>query len=70
MTPAVANFVLVRFAAKPKDAGAAFGFLQARGIVTRQMGAYGLPEHLRITVGLEDEMRAVTASLADFLGSP
>ena len=38
--------------------------------VTRQMGAYGLPEHLRITVGLEDEMRAVTASLADFLGSP
>jgi histidinol-phosphate aminotransferase len=70
VTPAVANFVLVRFAAKPKDAGAAFGFLQARGIVTRQMGAYGLPEHLRITVGLEDEMRAVTASLADFLGSP
>jgi histidinol-phosphate aminotransferase len=66
VTPAVANFLLVRFPAKPKDAVAAFAFLQSRGIVTRTMGAYGLPEHLRITIGLEDEMRAVVAALADF----
>jgi histidinol-phosphate/aromatic aminotransferase/cobyric acid decarboxylase-like protein len=31
------------------------------------MGAYGLPEHIRISVGTEDEMRAVVATLADFL---
>lgn len=68
VTPAVANFVLVRFAAPPRDAGAAFSFLQARGILTRKMGAYGLPEHLRISVGLEEEMRAVVATLAEFLG--
>jgi len=70
VTPAVANFVLVRFPAKPKDADAAFGFLQSRGIVTRKMGAYGLPEHLRISIGLEDEMRAVVAALADFQRTP
>jgi histidinol-phosphate aminotransferase len=70
VTPAVANFVLVHFPAKPKDAGAAWNFLKARGILTRQMGAYGLPEHVRITVGLEEEMRAVVAALADFLKAP
>jgi histidinol-phosphate aminotransferase len=66
-TPAVANFVLVHFGAKPGDSAAAFAFLKSRGILTRRMGAYGLPEHIRITVGLEEEMRAVVASLADFL---
>ena len=67
VTPSVANFVLVRFPAAPRDAGAALEFLKARGILTRKMGAYGLPEHIRISVGTEDEMRAVVATLADFL---
>jgi histidinol-phosphate aminotransferase len=70
VTPAVANFVLVRFAGKPKDADAAFAFLQSRGILVRKMGAYGLPEHLRISIGLEDEMRAVANALAEFQRSP
>jgi len=69
-TAAVANFVLARFPAKPKDAGAAWGFLKSRGILTRKMGAYGLPEHLRISIGLEDEMRAVVAALGEFLAAP
>jgi histidinol-phosphate aminotransferase len=63
----VANFVLVRFPAAPRNSEAAFAFLKARGILTRQMLAYGLPEHLRITIGTEEEMRAVVAALADFL---
>ncbi len=67
VTPAVANFVLVHFGAKPADSTAAFAFLQSRGILTRRMGAYGLPEHIRITIGLEEEMRAVVAAIADFL---
>jgi histidinol-phosphate aminotransferase len=67
VTPSVANFVLVRFPAAPRDAGAALEFLKARGILTRKMSAYGLPEHIRISVGTEDEMRAVVATLADFL---
>jgi histidinol-phosphate aminotransferase len=70
LTPAIANFVLVHFGAGRKGSDAAWSFLQARGILTRKMGAYGLPEHVRITVGLEEEMRAVVAALADFLKSP
>jgi len=63
------NFVLVRFDAEPnRNAAAADAFLKARGIIARGMAAYGLPESLRITIGLEDEMRAVVAALAEFRG--
>jgi histidinol-phosphate aminotransferase len=67
VTPSVANFVLVRCPAAPRDADAAFAFLQARGILTRKMVAYGLAGYLRISIGTEEEMRAVVAALADFL---
>jgi len=61
------NFVLVRFAAEPdRNAAAADAFLKARGIIARGMAAYGLPESLRITIGLADEMRAVVAAIAEF----
>jgi histidinol-phosphate aminotransferase len=65
----VCNFVLVRFPTQAgRDAPAADAFLKARGIIARRMDAYGLPESLRITIGLEDEMRAAVAALADFVG--
>jgi histidinol-phosphate/aromatic aminotransferase/cobyric acid decarboxylase-like protein len=31
------------------------------------MGGYGLPQHLRITIGTGDEMEAVAASLTEFM---
>lgn len=68
--PSVANFVLVSFAGQPSgkdDAEAARQFLKARGILVRQMGAYGLADCLRITIGLAPQMEAVAAALADFL---
>jgi histidinol-phosphate aminotransferase len=68
LTPAVANFVLARFPAPPKDADAAWDFLRGRGILVRKVGIYHLPDCLRITVGTEDEMRAVVAALKEFLG--
>ena len=49
------------------NADAAFGFLQARGILTRKMGGYGLPHHLRITIGTGEEMEKVAAALAEFM---
>jgi histidinol-phosphate aminotransferase len=67
VTPAVANFVLVRFPAAPHDAAAAFAYLKSRGILTRLVGAYGLPEWLRITIGTAEEMRVVVAAVGDFL---
>ncbi|HYU11054.1 MAG TPA: histidinol-phosphate transaminase, partial [Stellaceae bacterium] len=70
LTPSVGNFVLPRFPDDPRhNAAAAFTFLQSRGILTRQMGAYGLPQHLRITIGTGEEMEAVAAALADFMAA-
>ncbi|HVC57687.1 MAG TPA: histidinol-phosphate transaminase [Stellaceae bacterium] len=67
-TPSVGNFVLPHF---PDDrrhnADAACDFLQSRGILVRKMGAYGLPQHLRITIGTGEEMESVAATLAEFM---
>ncbi|MDB5409701.1 MAG: hisC, partial [Rhodospirillales bacterium] len=69
VNPSAANFVLVRFPdAASHNAVAAREFLQSRGILTRGMHSYGLPAWLRITIGLEDEMRIVVDEIAAFLG--
>ena len=66
--PSVANFVLVRFSPDgDRSAAAASAHLETHGILARPMAAYGLPECLRISVGLEDENHAVVRSLAEFL---
>ena len=70
LTPSVGNFVLPRFPDEPRhNADAAFAFLQSRGILTRQMGAYGLPQCLRITIGTGEEMKAVAAALGEFMAA-
>ncbi|HTV46626.1 MAG TPA: histidinol-phosphate transaminase [Stellaceae bacterium] len=69
LTPSVANFVLPRFPEEPgRDAEAAFAFLRSRGILTRQMDGYGLPQHLRITIGTGKEMEQVASVLGEFMG--
>lgn len=69
LTPSVGNFVLPQFPDDPaRNADAAFAFLQSRGILTRKMGGYGLPQHLRITIGTGEEMETVAAALAEFMG--
>lgn len=66
--PSVANFLLVRFPEAPsRNADAANRFLNERGILPRKVASYGLPDCLRITIGKEDEMRAVVAALSDFM---
>src|SRR5438477_569403 len=70
LTPSVGNFVLARFPDESRrNADAAFAFLQSRGILVRQMGGYGLPAHLRITIGTGPEMQAVAAALAEFMAA-
>jgi histidinol-phosphate aminotransferase len=69
VNPGVANFVLVKFGPAPKDAATAQEFLKSRFILVRQVGAYHLPQYLRITVGTADENRAVVAALAEFVGT-
>ena len=68
VTPSVANFVLIRFAQTPgRTAKDADEFLVRRGLILRAVGAYGLPDCLRMTVGTEEANRLVVAALADFL---
>jgi histidinol-phosphate aminotransferase len=69
-TASVGNFVLPRFPDEPRrNAEAAYDFLHARGILTRKMGAYGLPQYLRITIGTGEEMEILAAALAEFMAA-
>jgi histidinol-phosphate aminotransferase len=68
VTPSVANFLLIHFPqAEGRTAQEANDFLAARGLVLRQVGAYKLPNALRMTVGTEEPNRLVVAALRDFL---
>ena len=68
VVPSVGNFVLVRFPDEPgRDAASAMAFLNSRGIIPRGTASAGIPDGVRITVGLEDEMRTVADAVADFL---
>ncbi len=68
--PSVANFLLVEFPREPgRDARAAEAWLERHGIIPRAMGAYGLPDALRISIGLEADNRRVVEVLAAFLHS-
>ena len=60
--PSVGNFVLARFA-DATAARSAYDFLLSRGVITRLMGGYGLPDSLRITIGLDSELKAVLDGL-------
>ena len=69
VTPSVANFLLIHFPdVKGKTAKEADAFLTKRGLILRQVGAYHLPNALRMSVGTEEANRLVVKALADFLG--
>ena len=67
--PSQTNFVLVGFPSEgARTARAAEDFLAGRGILVRGLANYRLPNHLRITVGLEEHNRALADALAAFMG--
>ena len=70
VVPSVGNFLLVGF---PRDAGRtaaeADTYLAAHGLVLRAVTAYGLPGHLRLTVGTEEANRLVVDTLRRFLAA-
>jgi histidinol-phosphate aminotransferase len=68
VVPSGANFVLARFPTTPgKTAAEAEAFLAHRGLIVRGVANYGLPNALRITIGLESHNRALVEHLAAFL---
>jgi len=58
-----ANFIL----ADVGDGRAVFDKLLRHGVIVRPVGGYGLPRHIRISVGLEEENRKLIAALAQVL---
>jgi histidinol-phosphate aminotransferase len=66
VTPSVANFLLLGFK-DTRSAARADDFLGARGFILRAMGAYHLPDCLRLTVGTEEANRGVVDALAAFM---
>jgi histidinol-phosphate aminotransferase len=65
ITPSEGNFVLADLRT-PARADAADTHLRGRGVIVRRVGGYGLPQCLRITVGLEEENDRLIDALASF----
>ena len=64
--PSHGNFVL----AKVGNAESVYPRLLAQGVIVRPVANYGLPEWLRISVGLESENARLLAALGSALGPP
>jgi histidinol-phosphate aminotransferase len=58
--PSRGNFITVRVGA---GAAAIYGRLLRAGIIVRPITGYGMPEHLRVTVGLPEHNRRLLAEL-------
>jgi histidinol-phosphate aminotransferase len=63
--PSQGNFVLALFP-DAETARQAFLALRAKGLLVREMHGYGIPQGLRISIGLEAPMREVVDVLKDF----
>jgi histidinol-phosphate aminotransferase len=63
--PSQANFLLVDFGGR--DARKIYDGLLHRGVIVRPMRSYGLPNHLRITVGTAGENQRFLRALAELL---
>lgn len=63
--PSLANFVLVDTG---RDAVPIYEVLLRRGVIVRPMGAWGLPQHLRISVGTAEQTERIVNALADVTG--
>ena len=66
--PSRANFLTIRVAAGGKSAAEVYKRLLRRGVIVRPVGGgYGLPEHLRVTVGTAQENERFLGALAPSL---
>ena len=62
------NFVCVGFPDEDgKRAKDCYEFLREKNIITRYMAMFGLPNHLRVTIGLDEEMSACLDAIDAFV---
>ena len=64
--PSIGNFITVDVA---QDAGPVFQALLREGVIVRPVANYGMPNHLRISIGLPEENRRCVAALERVLGA-
>ncbi|GAB4153433.1 MAG: histidinol-phosphate transaminase [Sphingomonadales bacterium] len=68
VVPSAGNFILIRF---PETHGvcaaACDAYLSRRGYLLRHLPKQGLPDCLRLTIGLDADNQGVLAAMADFL---
>lgn len=65
--PSETNFLLLKFS----DSVAVFGHLQSRGIILRDQHHHArLHNHLRITIGTEEELKLLIDALTEYTGKP
>ncbi len=62
--PSVTNFFLIKV---PSGARKVYELLLKKGVIVRSMEAYGLPEYIRITVGLKEENEKFISALKEVL---
>ncbi len=63
VVPSHTNFLLVKFG---KNVEAMNRHLMARGIIVREVGNYGLPDYLRISIGTEQENTILLDALTSY----
>ncbi|MCY1516088.1 Histidinol-phosphate aminotransferase [compost metagenome] len=62
--PSKGNFIAVDL---KRDAGPVYQALLAEGVIVRPVGGYGMPQHLRISIGLPEENARCLEALAKVL---
>ena len=65
--PSFGNFITVRVG---PEAGRVYGEMLAEGVIVRPVAGYGMPEHLRVTVGLPEHNARFLAALGRALARP
>jgi len=69
--PSVGNFISVKIpqAGGKPQAGIVFDKLLRQGVIVRPVAGYGMPDHLRVTVGLREENERFLGALKNALGA-
>jgi len=62
--PSVANFLTVEFGDRTTEI---YEALLRRGVIVRPVGNYGMPGHLRVTIGTPEDMDMLESALKDIL---
>jgi histidinol-phosphate aminotransferase len=63
--PSLANFVLIDCG---RPSTPLYDKLLRKGVIVRPMAAWGLPNHIRVSVAREQDMPQVIAALGEILG--